>query len=279
MDRLLLLQRDAVVADRPRQREQRRRPARHQAQREVVLRQPAREVGDALRGAPAGLVGHRVRGFDDLDAPRCRLEGRRNVAVTRDDQARQGRAARPRRVDRRGHRAARLAGAEHQRAACRRARQEGGDLRARHRLRDRGVEQRAQKATRVGVGRRQAHRAIIPAWAGAAWSGAVQAVAPRAIEPVRRSGKVAAAEMCQTGVRNRGYCHGTLIWFSPQGTHAVVARATHADGGSLYFDLDEPRAVLPGILAAACRHGGRQPGARHTVAARSAMEIDNGRST
>ena len=67
VDGLLLFQRDAFS----RHRQQRRRTARHQAQHEVVFRQALREFGDALRGAAAGFVGHRVRGLDDLDAARA----------------------------------------------------------------------------------------------------------------------------------------------------------------------------------------------------------------
>ena len=94
------------------QRQQRRAAAGDQAQHQVVGRQALRELRDALRGAPAGFVGHRVRGLDDLDAPGLRLVGRRHVVVARDDQAGQRRVLRPQRIDRRGHRAAGLAGAD-----------------------------------------------------------------------------------------------------------------------------------------------------------------------
>src|SRR6185436_3194260 len=57
------------------------------------------------------------------------------------------------RVERRGHRAAGLAGAEHQRSAARRRRQEGRERRTRQRLRDGDIEERAQERARVVVRR------------------------------------------------------------------------------------------------------------------------------
>jgi hypothetical protein len=67
VDRLLLFEGHAGR----RQREQRRRAARHQADDQVVGREAARELENARRCAPAGLVGHRMRSLHDLDARRA----------------------------------------------------------------------------------------------------------------------------------------------------------------------------------------------------------------
>ena len=107
-----------------RHREQRRPAAGDQAQHEVVGAQALHRIGDARCGALAGGVGHRMRSFDDLDAARLALVCRRHVLVARDDQPRQRRVLRPQRIDRSGHRAAGLAGADDERAALRRRRQE-----------------------------------------------------------------------------------------------------------------------------------------------------------
>ena len=121
VDGLLLLERDAGCG----QRQQRRAAARDQAQHEVVGGEPLRELRDALRGTPAGFVGHRVRGFDDFDAARLRLVGGRHMVVARDHQARQRRILGPQRIDGLRHRATRLAGTDHHGAALGRLRQPG----------------------------------------------------------------------------------------------------------------------------------------------------------
>ena len=121
VDALLVGQRQAFG----RQREQRRAAAGDQAQHQVVGREALRQRQDALRPPQPGLVRHRMRGLDDLDALRQSLGPRRNVVIARDDQARQRRIGRPQGLHRLRHRAAGLAGAQHQRAALGRRRQVG----------------------------------------------------------------------------------------------------------------------------------------------------------
>ena len=120
---------------------------------EIVFAQTVRELEDSRRGAAAGLVGNRMRRLHDLDprrAARLRCqERRRHVFVAGDDQAAQRCSGRPRGLERRRHRAAGLAGTEDERATARQRRQEARERRAGQRLRDRGVEQRAQEVARL----------------------------------------------------------------------------------------------------------------------------------
>jgi hypothetical protein len=69
VDHLLLVEAHALG----RQGEQRRGAAGNQAEHEIVCAQAACERADPCRGAPAGLVGHRMRRLDDLDPGRAAL--------------------------------------------------------------------------------------------------------------------------------------------------------------------------------------------------------------
>ncbi len=90
--------------------QQRRAAARNEADKLVIGPEAAREIEDALRGALAGSVGHRVARLDDLDP----LAGH-GMAVAGDDEPAQ--FARPRRLERARHRRRGLAGADDHRAA------------------------------------------------------------------------------------------------------------------------------------------------------------------
>ena len=145
VDALLVGQREALA----RQREHRRATARDQAQHQVVFGEPLRQLQDALRSRHARCVGHRVRGFDHLDALFQTLGARWRVVVAGDDQARERGVGGPQRFDRVRHRAARFARAEHHGAAFGRRRQKGGGVVQRQSALHRHVKQVAQQ--RAGI--------------------------------------------------------------------------------------------------------------------------------
>ncbi len=108
VDRLFLLQRDAVG----RQRQQGRAAARNQAQHQVIGAQAAHHVQHAAGGVATGLVRHRMRSLHHLDALAVGA-----MAVARDDQAAE--FALPVLLDHAGHRRRALAGPDDQRAPAR----------------------------------------------------------------------------------------------------------------------------------------------------------------
>ena len=152
-DGLLVLQTQAVGG----QRQQRRAAAGDQAQHQVVGTQPLGEPGDSLRRRQTRSIGHGVCRFCHFDAPGVGFVGRRHMAVASDHQAADRRGPGPQRIDRRCHRAAGLAGTDHQRASARGRRQEGGGVVGRQGARHRRVVQGAKKLARPSLRRQVAH--------------------------------------------------------------------------------------------------------------------------
>ena len=139
VDRLLVLEREAVR----RQREQRRGAAGDQAQHQVTLARLPGIIEHAARGGAAGSVRHRMRRLDHLDPG-----ARHRVAVAGHDQAFNGSGHVG--LDRARHRRRGFAGAEHDRAPGGRCRQMGREDRVRLRRFDRGIQQPAQEGSRLG---------------------------------------------------------------------------------------------------------------------------------
>ena len=119
-------------------------PPETRATHDVVLPEAGDEIEHPRRRREPARVGHRMRRFDDLDAP-----GRAGVAVAGQDQPL---AWSPGRLNGLGHARRRLAGADHHHPAGGLGRQRGGH--APHRVGggDGRVEERAQEAAWVGEG-------------------------------------------------------------------------------------------------------------------------------
>ncbi len=153
VDALLVGQRQAFDG----QGEQSRATAGNQAQHQIVRCQSAGQGKDALGRLHPGFIGHRMSRLDQFDAFGQPGRARRNVVVARDDQAGQGRIGRPQRLERLRHRAAGLAGAQHQRSALgRRRRQVRTHAGQRKRAFDRHTEEMLQelawRSSHVGHG-------------------------------------------------------------------------------------------------------------------------------
>ena len=159
VDALLVSQRQAIG----RQREQRRAAARDQAQDQVVGIEALHHGQDALGSRQPGGVGHRVRGFNHLNAHRQPCRARWNVVVARDHQAAERRVSRPQRFNRLRHRATGLARADDDGAPAAlgagRLRQAGGGVVQRQRALHGSLVELLQKFTRLLVRRR--HSSVV----------------------------------------------------------------------------------------------------------------------
>ena len=124
--------------------------ARQQHQQQIVGAGILGETQAALRALQAGLVGHRMAGLDDLDAP-----GRQTVAVTGGRDSRQKRGLKTELVEvmplrRHGHGGRGLAGGQTDHPAFRRGAQMGREHAVGVRGGHRGVEDRAQQRASIG---------------------------------------------------------------------------------------------------------------------------------
>ncbi|CAM3824697.1 hypothetical protein ACAN107058_17550 [Paracidovorax anthurii] len=159
VDALLVRQRQALGG----KRQQRGTAPRDQADHEVVGREPPGQRQHAPRRRLARRVGHGMGRLHDLDARRHPLGPGRHVAVARDHEARERSLRRPQRLQRVHHRAARLARAQHQRAAPGRRRQVLRHALQRQRGPHGGVVEVAQEAHGLGgrIGRGEGGGSVV----------------------------------------------------------------------------------------------------------------------